>query len=263
MNVYELIGLDPNEKPLDNIVTDGGMCGIFRTFCCIGDSLSSGEFEALDENNVRSWHDMFEYSWGSYIARACGSEVRHFARGGLTAKEFCQSFADQNDLWNPEKRSQAYIMALGVNDVINQHQPVGSIKDVDLADWHNNADTFAGYYCQILQRMREMCPEAPFFLVTMPQEGHDDELRAEHARLLYEIAQVFPYTYVIDLYRYAPKYDEAFCDRFNLHGHLNPMGYILTARMIESYIDYIIRHNPHAFRQAGFIGKPQFDPALA
>ena len=34
-----------NEKPLENLVTDGGFTGIFRTIGCIGDSLSSGEFE--------------------------------------------------------------------------------------------------------------------------------------------------------------------------------------------------------------------------
>ena len=36
---------DPNEKPLDTLLTDGGNVGIFRTHACIGDSLSSGEFE--------------------------------------------------------------------------------------------------------------------------------------------------------------------------------------------------------------------------
>ena len=37
-------------------------------------------------------------------------------------------------------------------------------------------------------------------------------------------------------------------------GHMTPTGYVLTARMIESYIDYIIRKNPDDFKQVGFIG---------
>ena len=37
-------------------------------------------------------------------------------------------------------------------------------------------------------------------------------------------------------------------------GHLNPSGYILTAQMIDSYIDYIVRHNPKDFEAVGFIG---------
>ena len=35
---------------------------------------------------------------------------------------------------------------------------------------------------------------------------------------------------------------------------MNPMGYILTAKMTLSYIDYIVRHDMKAFRGTGFIG---------
>ena len=36
-----------NEQPLDHLLPDGGFCGIFRKIGCIGDSLSSGEFEGI------------------------------------------------------------------------------------------------------------------------------------------------------------------------------------------------------------------------
>lgn len=49
-------------------------------------------------------------------------------------------------------------------------------------------------------------------------------------------------------------YNEEFKENYFLHGHMNPSGYILTAQLIDSYIDYIIRHNPDDFRNAGFIG---------
>ena len=42
MKIEEWIGLDENELPLQNIVSDGCYCGIFRTIACVGDSLSSG-----------------------------------------------------------------------------------------------------------------------------------------------------------------------------------------------------------------------------
>ena len=48
MDINKFYG-NPDEKPLDNLVEDGGFCGIFRTIGCIGDSLSSGEFESKDE----------------------------------------------------------------------------------------------------------------------------------------------------------------------------------------------------------------------
>jgi hypothetical protein len=32
------------------------------------------------------------------------------------------------------------------------------------------------------------------------------------------------------------------------------MGYMLTAKIVDSYIDYIIRKNPDDFRRVAFIG---------
>lgn len=43
-----------NEKPFDNIIRDGGFTRIFRTIGCIGDSLSSGEFESMDKAGNRA-----------------------------------------------------------------------------------------------------------------------------------------------------------------------------------------------------------------
>ena len=47
-----------NEMPLDNLTTDGGFCGIFRTNACIGDSLSSGEFEPCDKSGNLEFGDI-------------------------------------------------------------------------------------------------------------------------------------------------------------------------------------------------------------
>ena len=74
------------------------------------------------------------------------------------------------------------------------------------------------------------------------------------------MANLFDRTYFIDLYTYAPEYNQQFRDKFFL-GHMTATGYILSARMIESYIDYIIRKNPKDFAQVGFIGTDlYFDP---
>lgn len=246
-----------NERPLDNLVSDGGYTAIFRTICCIGDSLSSGEFEAMGEDGNHTYHDMFEYSWGQYIARMCGSRVYNFSRGGMTAKEYCETFADANDFWNPQYASQAYIIALGVNDILGQRQEIGSVQDIDFGNRHANSRNFAGYYGEIIQRMKEIQPRAKFFLMTMASEGDSDNRMADkqaHRKLLYDLAARFDNTYVIDLLEYAPVYDETFREKFYLLGHLNPMGYLLTAKMVASYIDYIIRHNPDDFKEVGFIG---------
>lgn len=251
----------PEEKPLDRLVTDGGFCGIFRTIGCIGDSLSSGEFESMDDAGQRGYHDYYDYSWGQYLARMAGCKVYNFSRGGMTAREYCESFAESNGFWNPDKACQAYIIALGVNDVIGQRGEVGSIEDIDPADYRNNKPTFAGYYGRIVQRMKEIQPYARFFFMTIPRDFKDPkvvQIADKHAELLYSMAAFFSHSYVLDFRRYAPEYDEAFHRKFFLRGHMNPCGYLLTAKMVASYLDYIIRHHMEDFQQVGFIGTPYY-----
>ncbi len=256
MNLDYILGNIPDEKPLDNLVSDGGFCGIMRTIACVGDSLSSGEFESFDENGVKHYHDFFDYSWGQYIARMAGCKVYNFSRGGMTAKEYCNSFAEENGFWDKEKAAQGYIIALGVNDVINGGQTVGTADDVCLEDYNRNADTFAGYYGRIIQRYKEIQPDAKFFLVTKPKDRRDKDnnLAQEMSDLIYSFADLFSNTYVIDLRKYAPSYDDEFSSRFCLGGHLNAAGYLLNAKLIASYIDYIIRHNFEDFTKIGFVG---------
>ena len=126
---------DPEEKPLEVLKENGGLTSILRTVGCIGDSLSSGEFESLDEAGNKGYHDRFEYSWGQFMARDCGLLVRNFSRGGMTASEYMESFAESNGFWDKDKACNAYILALGVNDLLNMGQTAGSVSDVDLSDW--------------------------------------------------------------------------------------------------------------------------------
>lgn len=246
---------DPAERPLDRMVNDGGFCGIFRTIGCIGDSLASGEFESLDEQGNRGYHDLYDYSWGQYLARMCGSRAINFSRGGMTAKEFWSSFGETCGCWKAENVCQAYIIALGVND--QKGIATGSAADIDIEHPENCKDTFAGYLGRIIMRLKSMQPKARFFLVTRPNEVTDAERSTHivnHRRLMYELAELFDYTYVIDLKEYGPVYDGEFKKNFFLGGHMSATGYLLTARMFASYIDYIIRHNPEDFTQIGFVG---------
>ena len=255
MNLDYILGNIPDEKPLDNLVSDGGFCGIMRTIACVGDSLSSGEFESFDENGVKHYHDFFDYSWGQYIARMAGCKVYNFSRGGMTAKEYMESFAEANCMWDKSKACQAYVIALGVNDLINLNVELGSIDDIDVANYKNNKPTFAGSYAQIIQRYKEIAPDAKFFFVTFPNSGNPAILEKTQGmiQLLYDFAEHFSNSYVIDLYKYGPVYDSEFEKKFYLHSHMNPSGYILTAQMIDSYSDYIVRHNPKDFAEIGFV----------
>lgn len=266
MQLYDYYHINSEEKPLDHLVDDGGFVGIFRKIAFVGDSLSSGEFEAINAQGNRSYHDMYEYSWGQYIARMCGNTAYNFSRGGMSAQQYCETFAEEKGFWDKDKACQAYVIALGVNEFLYDYAPAGSVADIDLADYSKNKKTFIGYYGQIIQRYKEIQPNAKFFLVTMvkhyDKQWAKDELLVEHRNALYALADLFENVYVIDLYTYLPEYTQEFWDNYGLHGHMNPMGYMFTAKIICSYMDYIIRHNMKAFKQAGFIGTAMYDKEL-
>lgn len=236
-----------NEKPLENLANDTGMTAIFRTIACVGDSLSSGEFESRNSEGKPCYHDLYDYSWGQHIARTCGNTVYNFSRGGMCACEYMKSFAEERGFWDKEKSAEAYIIALGCNDVGPEGE-TGSIDDIDFDDYTKNKSTFAGYYAAIIQKYKEISPDAKFFLVTLPRDTRSSLKKAyNHRDIILQMAEKFDNTYVINLCDYAPIYEEKFFEKFFLYGHMNPQGYVLTAKMIMSYIDYIIRHNMKDF----------------
>ena len=268
MNINDYVNYltnpDPNEKPLDNFITEGcGLTNIFRRIAVIGDSLSSGEFEANHAGtNIRTYHDMFEYSWGQYIARACGCTVYNFSRGGMTAKEYMRAFAKTQGMFDAAKACQAYIIALGVNDVIGRKFDIGSLGDKWSGDMNvpfdEDKSSFAAYYCAIIEKYKEIQPDAKFFLMSMPKGTgnvpEDDAKKERVNELLHEIAAHYKNCYVIDLFNYMPANAGDYRRVFYLGGHLNPVGYRFTAQVVMSYIDYIIRHNQEDFLQVPFIG---------
>ena len=261
MNIKDFMKKE-GELPLDNIVCDGGFARIFRKVGCIGDSLSSGEFESF-ENGLSGYHDMYEYSWGQFMAREAGFEAINFSRGGLTALDFMEKYYVPWGCGRPENLCQAYIIALGVNDLSpRRNLPLGSIEDVEYSSPNLNKDTFAGYYARILQRLFSINPKAKYFLVSMPKtddEAHNQRAKG-HRDYLLDLAKLFgKNVYVIDLYEYAPVYDAEFRRNFFLRGHLNPQGYALTAKMFLSYIDYLIRSNPEDFSTIAFWNKPFYN----
>ncbi len=247
---------------MDKLESDGGLIGIFRTIACIGDSLSSGEIEQLYSDGKRSYHDLYEYSWGQYIARFSGSKVYNFSRGGMTAKWYIDTYADENGFWDKDKACQAYIIALGVNDMFGANMEIGSVDDVNFDDYTKNKPTIAGYYAQIIQKYKEISPDARFFLLTLPKsiDGEESEAKkAEFRRLILDFEKAFTHTNVVDLYTYAPKYDEDFKRKFYYNGHLNASGYYLTAKFVSSLITRIVLEKPEEFYQVPLINKKPYN----
>ena len=90
--IFLAISAKAQENPIANISQQPGWCTIIHRWGFIGDSLCSGEHEYKRADGTTVWDDIYEYSWGQYIARKNGLLAYNFSRGGMTAKEYVESF---------------------------------------------------------------------------------------------------------------------------------------------------------------------------
>ncbi len=243
-----------NEKPLDNLKENCGFAGIFKDIGVVGDSLSSGEFEATNEAGETTYHDMYEYSWPAILERLTGTKYYNYSRGGMSFKEFYESWADKNGFW---QKRQAYIVNLGNNDLFVFQQKVGSAEDIHLNHPEENSDTYFGYMGKVLSKLKSLEPKARIFLVSL-QIDHTskekDALAYYVAEEMKKVVDMYSYTYLLDMTHFGPIYDEETRKKFAMGFHPNAMGYYVYALAIGNYIDYIIREKYEDFFQIPFIG---------
>ena len=217
-----------------------GYTAIIRSWGFIGDSLCSGEMECY-EGSVKKFIDMYEYSWGQQICRLCGSEGYNYSSGGQTAKGWINSPGER--AWAKAKTTphQAYIIALGVNDAAQT--TVGNVEtDVDFDNYENNADTFAGNYFGIIQRIRSISKRSIIFVVTDPRDNNLNEI-------IKKVPSKFEKVFLIDLTSLIPLYSNTeFIKKYKMGFHMNATGYLYTAYIFMHYIDCIIQKNPSIFK---------------
>ena len=186
-----------SEQPLDIIKETCGFAGIFKQIGVIGDSLASGEFESHDENGNIVYTDMYEYSWPAVLERITGTKYNNYSRGGMTAREYVQSWADANGFW---QWNQAYIIALGNNDSFVFGHPLGSVKDVNADCPQDNDDTFFGNMGKIVSKLKTIEPNARIFVVTPQLRGEacDNDIRYIASELA-KLCDMFEFTYLLDM----------------------------------------------------------------
>ena len=253
-------------NPIRKILNNEGFVPIFRSIGVIGDSLSSGEHESLNEKNEKGFHDYYEYSWGQFLARKCGNKVINFSRGGLRCDTFFQYIENHNPFIE-ENRCQAYIIALGLNDInhlsLVYKDGFGSFDDVSYLNEDNNKNSFIGQYYRIIQKLRKFAPKCRIFLMSVPMETchskQQKKLFDKLRKMQIQMVKNNEFIYLIDLRKYAPIYDKKIKQKYFLGGHMSAMGYKFTCDMVITYIDYYIRKNIDDFKQVGFIGQDVYN----
>lgn len=225
---------------------------VFDTVGVIGDSLASGECAYKDNGNTR-YIDLYDKSWGQFMARDSGNTYYNFSKGGLTTRSWFTTEQGYPTASDGNHKCKAYIIGLGVNDQTLGSDYVGTSADINLNDYTQNADTFYGNYAKIIQTMKLQQPKAKFFLFTVPNSSTNYDNINTAIRYM---ATIFDNVYVIDLRtNYINFYQGDVFIRNNLRsGHYNAIAYEYMAKMIEQWISQYIYDNYEEFEQVEFIG---------
>lgn len=246
--------VDLADKPYVNELQNKNLNELYKAFDTvgiIGDSLASGESAYKSSGNI-SYVDIYEKSWGQFMARDSGNTYYNFSKGGLTTRSWFTNSVGYDTASDGNHTCKAYIIALGVNDTKLQDY-LGSSSDIDLEDYTNNDDTFYGNYAKIIQTMKILQPKAKFFLFTIPTVG---ETIALYNTAIRNISEMFDNVYLIDLM-------EDYFDLFNSgsfiynnrrSGHYNAITYEYMAKIFEEAISKYMYDNYSDFEQVEFIG---------
>ena len=219
---------------------------------CIGDSLSSGESQYTKEDGTKGLVDLYDHSWGQFMAKKYGIECLNFSVGGLSTRSYWTHSRGWASVQKTDSLCNAYIIGLGQNDRGKLGDDyLGTIADVDIGDCENNADTYFGNYAKIIQKIKALQPKAKFFLLP------DPVISIDHAynNAVVEIANLLPDCYLIDLTKYASMYSTGgFFKVNNRGGHYNSIAYNYMGKIIGEEISRYMFTNPDEFAQIEFIG---------
>ena len=252
------------DSPINTIGGTLGFASMFEDWGFIGDSLTSGYIavdNVGDESPLKSeglgsiGRNIYRMSWGQILCRMCGTKGTNFSLGGATTVSWLSQFANgaTNVGYNSDgtigvnfltQKKSAYTICLGTNDSGN-NIPVGNVAtDVDLNDYNNNANTFAGNYAKIIQMCKAMTPSCKIFLITPFSWWSMGAESKGYNAVVRQLATMFSKVYLIDLYNYGI----SSANDYVYQAHCNTQGYTYVSYVIASYIDFIVRDNPNDFK---------------
>lgn len=237
------------ELPLDTVSHDVGYMDLFLTVGCIGDSLASGEVYWNDTTPAGK-KNFYEYSWGQFLARKTGNTYYNWSVGGFTTETWLTS-EQAMECFDGEHLCTAYIIGLGQNDAA-RNMTIGTSDDIHIDDYSLNPNTYYGNYGKIIQKIKQVQPQAKIFVITDPAnpaetKGYNDAIRA--------ISTLFDNVYLIDMRMYGAKYlNHPILKANSRAGHYSAFGYYIFSLLIGNYIDWIVKKNYTEFTTIELIG---------
>ena len=207
---------------------------IFRKFCVIGDSLSVGVTNYPDGTSTSR---AIAYSWGQFIARKYGSICVNCGYSGATAESWLTDPLGLTELNKPSSKSQAYIIALGANELLAN---IGSPETI------NDTTTFYGAYKAIYDAIRTNNADAIVFMTTLGSNwGNYEEVNEAIEWLVTNVGD--SNTFLLDLYNKYFDYFNTDPITTTRNGHFYPNGYNLISNVLCHALDSVICDNQDTF----------------
>lgn len=230
IHIAQVTDLSTTQGILDNIFAGISPVGV------IGDSLASG---STDEGSFR------DYSWWKVLERDSGATYHGFCAGGMSTRSFLTNNNYGMPVLKSTEQCALYIIGLGVNDRSALGDDyLGSVSDIDTADYTNNGDTYYGNYARIVQMIQEYAPNARIIMLTDAryESGFNVAVRT--------IAQMFG-CFVLDLYNdYASLYAKGgiFYQFQGTTAHYSKLGYMAIGKFMEKALSNVILDNLPSFK---------------
>ncbi len=219
MSVYNIAGNTIAESTGDEYKK--GLVEIFKRMGVIGDSLSCGLMN-LDGSLAD-----FKKSWLSFMCQRYNIPADNFARGGITTKTWLTSTL-KSTLENAETACDAYFIALCTNDY-GEEYPIGSASDAA------GADSFCGYYKQIISVVRAKNPNATIFCVS--PYSNSSSMKG-FATAIKNICDLYNYCFYVDFVNNSAQ--EIHISPYVGGGHYSQLGYFFISKDMEVIVDNII-----------------------
>lgn len=247
--------LNPNIPTIPEVIHNKELFKIFKTVGCIGDSLASGEVYYKKDDGTYGGRDMYEYSWGQYMAKMSGNTYYNFSSGGLSTRTWLTAAKGAPLAFDGNHKCTCYIIGLAQNDKGKLGPSyIGTIDDIHDDDYTQNADTFYGNYGRIIEMCKNEVPKCKIFILTDPL--YDDTEVFNVA--IKNIANHYngKNVYLINLA--GEDYDtyhntDGFIQSQKRHGHYSAAGYKYMADILATKISNYIETHPTEFREVEFI----------
>ena len=242
-NIYDMFNiLNDRTKMVYTIKSDYLSC--FLNVGVIGDSFASGCTKVKNQNDEGVFVDFYNHSWPQYLARKLGTNYTNYSRGGATTTSFITNtayglpkiVADAET--NP---CELYLIGLGINDSWNL-STLGTVDDIG-----TESATYYGRYSKIIETIKELHPTCVIMCMTMPTVSPATN-RTAYNGAIEDIVEYYSSqkVYLIDCAN-INQYNSQLWEQYR-NGHLDALGYSLSADILHEAINDVIYNNLEDFK---------------